>query len=175
MSAASILYLYVLAATLVRVLPHPWNMTPVGAMFLFSAATFRSKWQGWLVPLASLMITDYAVVQIVWHGKFAWFSPYTWGAFSIVSLLGWTLRSKTSVLRVAGVAASGSVTFWLLSDFAVWAVGHTYPHTLAGLGACYVAAIPFFPSDLAGNLVYCGIMFGSYAYVQNRQRALVSA
>jgi hypothetical protein len=168
MSAAPILYLYVLAAVLIRVLPHPWNMTPVGAMFLFSAATFRSKWQGWLVPLAALMISDYAVIQIVWKGQFPWFSPYTWGAFSVVSVLGWTLRSKLSVLHVAGVAASGSVLFWVLSNFAVWANSVVYPHTLAGLGACYVAAIPFFPNDLAGNLVYCGVMFGSYAYIQKR-------
>ena len=175
MSAGPILYLYVLAAVLLRVLPHPWNLAPVGAMFLFSAATFRSKWLGWLVPLAALMISDYAVVKIVYQGRFAWFSPYTWGAFSIVGLLGWTLRSKSTALRVAGVAASGSVVFWVLSNLGVWAGSVRYPHTLAGLGACYVAAIPFFRNDLVGNLVYCSIMFGSYAWIQQRQRLFVTA
>jgi len=174
MSAGPVLYLYILAAVLVRVLPHPWNMTPVGAMFLFSAATFRSKWQGWLVPLAALMVSDYAVAKILYQGKFSWFSPYTLAAFSIVGLLGWTLRSKITVLRVAGVAASGSVVFWVLSNLGVWA-GHAYPHTLAGLGACYVAAIPFFQNDLVGNLVYCGIMFGSYYWIQARQSSLARA
>ncbi|HLQ32759.1 MAG TPA: DUF6580 family putative transport protein, partial [Chloroflexota bacterium] len=40
---ASMPYVYVLAAILLRLLPHPWNVTPLGAMFLFSGATFRSK------------------------------------------------------------------------------------------------------------------------------------
>src|SRR5262249_48383985 len=36
-------YLYVLAAIALRLAPHPWNVTPLGAMFLFSGATFRSR------------------------------------------------------------------------------------------------------------------------------------
>lgn len=170
----SILYLYVLAAGLMRVLPHPWNLTPVGAMFLFSAATFRSKWQGWLAPLAALMISDYAVSRIVWPGT-SWFNPYMWIAFSLVGMLGWTLRSKITATRVAGVAVTGSVAFWTLSNFAIWAAGQLYPHTLAGLTTCYVAAIPFFRNDVLGNLAYCGVMFGSYAYIQHRQAQLARA
>ena len=110
-----ILYVYVLAAAVLRILPHPWNLAPVGAMFLFSAATFRSRWQGWLVPLAALMISDYAVVQILWHGQVSWFSPANWTAFSLAGLLGWTLRSKITVPRVAGAgwAAQGAPARWL--------------------------------------------------------------
>jgi hypothetical protein len=34
-----------------------------------------------------------------------------------------------------------------------------YPKTLAGLGACYVAAIPFFRNGLATELVYALAFF----------------
>lgn len=44
-------YLYVIAAIMLRLLPHPWNMTPIGAMFLFSGATFERKSASLLVPL----------------------------------------------------------------------------------------------------------------------------
>jgi hypothetical protein len=143
-------------------------------MFLFSAATFRSRWQGWLVPLAALMISDYAVVQILWHGQVSWFSPANWTAFSLAGLLGWTLRSKITVPRVAGAALSGAITFFVVSNFAVWARGTMYPHTLTGLAACYTAAIPFFRNDVAGNLVYCAAMFGSYQWLAARRTAAVT-
>ncbi len=163
-----ILYYYVLAAAILRILPHPWNMAPVGAMFLFSAATFRSRWAGWIVPLVALMASDYAVIQILYHGKFPWFSPATWASFSLVGLLGWTMRSKITVTRVAGAAIGGSIVFFIASNFAVWMGGQFYPLTFSGLLACYTAAIPFFGNDVAGNLVYSGVMFGSYRYLVAR-------
>jgi len=170
-----ILYFYVLAAAVLRVLPHPWNLAPVGAMFLFSAATFRSRLLGWLVSLAALIISDYAVIQILYHGKYSWFSPTTWTAFSLVGLLGWTLRCKITVPRVAGAALGGSIVFFIVSNFAVWAGSVMYPRTLTGLAACYTAAIPFFRNDVAGNLVYCAVMFGSYYLLAVRRHAAAVA
>jgi hypothetical protein len=140
-------------------------------MFLFSAATFRSRLQGWLVPLAALMISDYAVTQIVWHGQYTWVRPGTWAAFSLVGLLGWTLRSKITVTRTAGAAFGGAIVFFIVSNFAVWAGDVLYPHTLTGLAACYTAAIPFFRNDVAGNLVYCAAMFGSNHLLAVRRQA----
>jgi uncharacterized protein DUF6580 len=54
-------YLFVLAAIPLRLLPHPWNITPLGAMFLFSGATFRSKTESLAVPLAALLLSDHEV------------------------------------------------------------------------------------------------------------------
>lgn len=171
----TILYFYILAAVVLRLLPHPWNLTPVGAMFLFSAATFRSRLQGWLAPLVALMVSDYFVVKILYHGQFGWFSPYTWTAFSLLGMVGWTLRSKTTALRVAGAALGGSMVFFIVSNFGVWASGHRYPHTATGLAECYIAAIPFIGNEVAGNLVYSAVMFGSYYWIQSRQRVAVTA
>ena len=62
-------YLFVLAAILLRVLPHPWNVTPLGAMFVFSGAAFRSKAESLAVPLAALLLSDYAVIHFLYGGK----------------------------------------------------------------------------------------------------------
>jgi hypothetical protein len=35
-----------------------------------------------------------------------------------------------------------------------------YPRSLAGLGACYVAAIPFYRNDLVSTVLTCGALFG---------------
>ena len=57
-------YAYVAAAILLRLAPHPWNATPLGSMFLFSGATFKSRTASLLVPLGALMLSDLAVVQL---------------------------------------------------------------------------------------------------------------
>jgi hypothetical protein len=165
-----ILYIYVLAAIALRLLPHPWNPTPIGAMFLFSAATFRSRLEGWILPFAALLISDVLTAELLHqgHGVFDW--P-VWISFTAVGAVGWVLRSKIAPLRVLGVAIAGALTFYIVVDFAIW-VGrqHTYPHTLAGLMDCYIAALPFLRNDVIGNVVYCAIMFGSYAWIAERRR-----
>ena len=169
------LYLYVLAAILLRLLPHPWNATPLAAMFLFSGATFERKWQSLVVPLVALMVSDYAVIQLLYGGRFSWFSPYTWGGFLLVGLIGWALRNRISAPGVVAGSLAGSIVFFLVSNFGVWAGGRLYPLTWSGLAACYTAGIPFFRNTLAGDLVYAGLMFGSYALIRHRRMATVKA
>ena len=162
-------YLYVVAAILIRLLPHPWNATPMGALFLFSGATFRSKRDSLLIPLGALLFSDFLVVHFIYDGKYAWFTPYTWAGFLLVGLIGWALRERITFARVAAGSLAGAVTFFLVTNFGVWASWKMYPPTWAGLTACYVAALPFLRDTLLGDLSYAAIMFGSYVWLRHRQ------
>src|SRR5260221_80719 len=51
------LVLIVLAAAL-RIAPHPWNFTPVGAMALFSGAVLKDRRLAFLFPLVALFAGD---------------------------------------------------------------------------------------------------------------------
>ena len=167
-------YLFVLAAMLLRLLPHPWNITPLGAMFLFSGATFRSKTESLAVPLAALLLSDYAVIHFAYGGNYSWFSPYTWGGFVIAGLIGWMLRPKITWARVAIASIAGSGAFFIISDFGVWVTWKLYPISIKGLAECYVAALPFFRNSILGDLAYTALMFGSYHLLRHRQRALTA-
>jgi hypothetical protein len=167
-------YLFVLAAIVLRLVVHPENVTPVGAMFLFSGGTFRSKRDSLLVPLAALLLSDYAVDHFRYGGRYAWFSPYTWIGFLLVGLLGWTLRKKLTVARVVVTSLAGSVIFFLVSNFGVWMGWKLYSPTFGGLINCYVMALPFFRNSILGDLVYAGLMFGSYAWLRHRRLALAT-
>jgi len=62
----------------------------------------------------------------------------------------------------------------------VWAAFTTYPKSLAGLLACYIAAVPFFWNTLAGDVLYAALLFGGYALAdrllaQNREVREVSS
>jgi hypothetical protein len=35
-----------------------------------------------------------------------------------------------------------------------------YPHTAAGLGACYAAGLPFYGNDLMSTALFAGVFFG---------------
>ncbi len=168
------LYLYVLAAIVLRVLPHPWNMTPLGAMFLFGGANFRSKRDSLLIPLAALVVSDYAVIHFLYGGKYSWFSPYTWAGFLLVGIIGWTLRSNSRWTRIALASLAGSAVFFLVSNFGVWVGWKLYPLTFAGLVDCYVAALPFFRNSVLGDLAYAALMFGSYQFLLRRQAAMAT-
>ena len=65
-----------------------------------------------------------------------------------------------------------SLLFFVLTNFGVWLVNGYYPHTVAGLAACYVAAIPFFQNSIAGDLFYTALLFGGFALLQRGVPAL---
>ena len=138
-----------------RLVPHPWNATPVMAIALFAGAHLPKRW-AILLPLAIVAASD---LLIGWHNTV----PFTWGAFALTGLLGWWVRQRPSPTRIIGGALAGSCLFFLMTNFGVWVLGELYPRTVAGLWQCYVAAVPFFRGTLLGDLVYTVAIFGGYA------------
>jgi hypothetical protein len=164
-------YLFVLVAILFRLLPHPWNMTPIGAMFLFSGATFRTKTTSIAVPLAALLLSDYLVVRIVYHGFYSWIMTSPWPGFVLVAVIGWSLRKRITWARVVGASLAGAVVFFLASNFTFWMTGVSYPVTASGLRTCFIQAIPFFRNTVLGDLIYSGVFFGAYELVRRYRRS----
>jgi hypothetical protein len=80
-----------------------------------------------------------------------------------------------SLLRVGGAAAASSALFYAVTNFGVWLTLGTYPHSVAGFLACYVAAIPYFRNTLAGDLFYSALLFGGFALLQRGIPALQPA
>src|SRR5258706_14842037 len=109
---AVIVSLIVLSAVL-RILPHPWNLTPVGAMALFSGAMFRNRWIAFLLPLASLFAGD---VFVGFHKLM----PIVYGSTAVSIVIGrWVGENKT-VARIGGAVFSGALQFFVITNFAMW-------------------------------------------------------
>lgn len=168
-------YLYVMGAIVLRLLPHPWNLSPLGAMFLFSGATFRSKRDSLLVPMAALLLSDFAASRFLHGATVAWFSPWKCAAFLLIALIGWVLRDRITLGGVLGASMGGAVAFFLITNFGVWASWTMYPPTWSGLVACYTAGLPFFRETLVGDLGYSALLFGSYEWLRRRRPALAAA
>jgi len=152
-------YVFILFAIAVRFLPHPLAFTPVGAALLFfgSRAPRRRMW----IPLVLLAASDVVLTTLVYRYSFSWDHFVTWAWYAGMLLLGSTLKQNAGVLRIGATALTGSISFFLISNFAVWAAWDMYPKSLAGLMTCYDAGLPFFQRGVIGDLLFAAIMFGT--------------
>lgn len=182
-------YFVLLLAVLSRILPHAfgavgWNFTAIGGGLLFfgsrmganrtagtrpgvAARGLAARGSVWITAakvasaVAVLMATDYYLTVYAYQYSFqAYAYLVTWLWYAAVCLFGMGILRKPSALRVvAGVLAS-STSFFLLSNFAVWAGGAMYPRSMAGLAACFTAGIPFYANDLVSTALTAGALFG---------------
>jgi hypothetical protein len=157
----TMLAVMILAAAASRLIPHPPNFTPIAAIALFGGAHFSSKRVAFLVPLAGLFLSDLV------FGFYA-ITPVVYGSFALTVCLGFWVRHRRSVQRIAFAAIASAVLFFMLTNFGVWAIDNLYPKTPAGLMDCYVAAIPFFQNMLLANVLYSTLLFGGFALAENR-------
>ena len=155
----------ILAAAAARLVPHAPNFTPIAAIALFGGAHFADKRLAFGVPLAALLLSD--LVLGFYHGM-----AVVYGSFALIVGLGLWLRSRRTIWPIAGAALVSSLLFFLVTNFGVWVAGSLYPQTLSGLGACYVAAIPFFRNTLGGDLFFSAVLFGGFALAEKRFHSL---
>jgi hypothetical protein len=153
------LVLILLAAAL-RIAPHPWNFTPVGAMALFSGAVLKDRRLSFAFPLLALFAGD---LFIGFHKLI----PIVYASFLLNVAIGLWVRDRRTVARISFATLLGAIQFFLVTNFAVWQILRSYPHTASGLVACYTAGIPFFWNTLAGDALYAALLFGSFALAEH--------
>lgn len=156
----------ILVAAASRLLPHPPNFVPVGAMALFGAAALPKRWLAIIVPVLAFYVSDLVLNNTLYAAYFDGFywgiSFWTVGAIVLMVLLGLGLlrNLKFSWLRVGGAAVGATLVFFLVTNFGVWAGSLMYPKTGAGLIAAFVAGLPFLINSLLANLLFSGLLFG---------------
>ncbi|HLW59184.1 MAG TPA: DUF6580 family putative transport protein [bacterium] len=146
-------YALITSGAVLRVVPHPANFAPIGAMALFGGALLPGAW-AFAVPLAALVLSD---LVLGFYAGWMW----VYGSFALIVLIGTALRRRRTTLRIAGAAVGSSILFFVITNLGEW-FGPLYPHTLAGLGADFAAAIPFFRNTALSDLAYVLAFFGIY-------------
>jgi uncharacterized protein DUF6580 len=148
-------YWLIALAVLCRLIPHPPNVTPVLAVALFGGATL-SRRTALAVPLLAMFLSDLALGY-----PFGWMNLVVYACFLTGVWLGRFLGARSTWRRRVAAALSGSVIFFLATNFAVWLGSEgSYDHTLDGFMRCYVLALPFFRNSLLGDLAWSIGLFG---------------
>jgi hypothetical protein len=145
-----------------------WNLVPIGALGLFVGSRLRRHY-AYLVPLLSMFVADLLLIRPVaelGYSALSWGRLPIYACFVLYVVIGRLLPERElSPLKVGGAAFVGSVQFFLITNFLVWYMGTTYPHTLEGLGICYAMGIPFYGNTLTGDLFFTGLFFGLHALI----------
>lgn len=175
--------LLVLAASLYRAWPgRPFGFAPQMAMALFAGAVIKDKRLAFLLPLLSMLFSD-VLYQILYNNGLTEISGFYSGQWvnylliAGVTAFGFLLK-KITALRVLLFSVSGSLIFFLTSNFAVWAGGGGLerPKTFNGLLQCYYDGLAFYRDYglvkgfygnlFLGDLFFCALLFGSFYLLQ---------
>ena len=146
-----------LLVVLSTVLPHPDNVTPIGALGLFAGCYVRKS--GFLLlPVAAAFLADITTIGI--YSVLIMFFVYTGHLLS--SLCGrYFVRDRSIAMGLPVGVIAASLGFYLVSNIGNWWVYQ--PHTLAGLIECYTLGLPYLARTLLGNALYASLFFGAYA------------
>ena len=133
-------------SALLRLIPHPPNMTPIGRIAILSGVYLRGYLR-YLLPIIPMILSD----------LYLGFSPITlWVYLSFMTITLFTSLTKKTSVSTIGVS---SLIFFGLSNWGVWSLGG-YGYTLEGLVLCYTMALPFLVNTLVGDLVYTKLLEG---------------
>lgn len=151
----------IISAAFIRLIPHPPNFAPIAAMALFGSAYFNKKSFAFTIPISAMFITD----TIIGFHSIMWL---VYLSFTLIVLIGNLMLKNITVKNVFLSSITASISFFVITNFGVWAFGNFYPQNIAGLIECYAAAIPFFHNTLLGDLFFNGVLFGSYELIKTK-------
>lgn len=143
--------LFILIGVFSRIAPHPANMTAIGAVSLFSGLRIKGK-SAFFVPLVTMFLSDMVLGfhSVMWA---------TYSSLLVAVALGRWIKNHQSISWIFGATLFSSLSFFFLTNFAVWFEGFLYPKTFSGFVECFIMALPFFRNSLAGDAGY-SIVFG---------------
>ena len=177
--------LLIITASLYRI----WDGRPEGfvphiAMAIFGGAIVKDQknYLGFILPLLLIFVSD-VLYEVLWINELSAIPGFYEGQvinyilFAGLTLFGFLMK-KINLKNVAGFSISGSVLFFIFSNFAVWAThsGLQRPMTFNGLMMCYGDAIAFYRdyglikgfvgNSVLGDLFFSFILFGGYYLVR---------
>ena len=144
-----------------RLAPHALNVSPIMASALFAGFVLQRRALSPAVPIAALLISDLALGFYDWRVALV-----VYAAMTLPTLVGVLARRQRLAYVVLPAVLSGSLIFFVTTNFAVWAFSGLYSHDWPGLVQCYIAALPFLKSTVAGDLFWSALLFGGAWLIQ---------
>ena len=134
-----------------------FNVTPLAGAAIAAGAVFSNPLVAVTVPLAALSISNLALPGYGTSAGSLVMAAVIYAACAWPVLLGGLVRNGR-LLSIVGGALASSLVFFLSTNFAHWCLSNDYPHTVAGLLACYTAGLPFYRwmpvGDVAWSLAF---------------------
>ena len=133
-----------------RLIPHPWNFTPVLAIGVFSGFYFKQIYLSFFVVIFSMFIGDLFL-------GFQSTMFFTYISLAVAVLIGLNIK-RFSFAEILLGGLSSSLAFFIITNFGAWLTLEMYEKNLSGLLQSYVLAIPFFHNTLISTLLYLFVL-----------------
>lgn len=146
----------------------PQNFSAAHAL-LFCAAFWLPGWMGWVLPLATIIVTD--VLLNLFHYSMPVMVPelvVNWMILALFVVLAKWLARRRSYGRVFVGTLIGALLFYLVSNTVSWMVNPAYAKTIAGWVQALTVGLPGFPptwlfglKSLLGTGLFTGLFAGA--------------
>ena len=123
----------------------PQNFSAAHAL-LFCAAFWLPGWMGWVLPLATIIVTD--ILLNVFAYDVTVLDPRlvtNWMILALFVVLAKWLARRRSYGRVFLGTLFGALLFYLVSNSVSWMVNPAYAKTIAGWVQALTVGLPGFP------------------------------
>lgn len=153
------------ASFILRLLPHPPNFAPIGGLALNSGIHGKSL-RALALPLIILLLSD---IFIGFYDLKIMLPVYL--SFFVISLIGRLFQEQISAKNLFLLSLAGSLIFFLVTNFAVWAFSPMYSKTVFGLLESYWNAIPFLRNTIISDLFYSYFFLMTFSIAKTRMEA----
>ena len=146
----------------------PQNFSAAHAL-LFCAAFWLPGWMGWVLPLATIIVTD--ILLNVFAYDVTVLDPRlvtNWMILALYVVLAKLLARRRSYGRVFLGTLFGALLFYLVSNSVSWMVNPAYAKTIAGWVQALTVGLPGFPptwmfglKTLLGTGLFTGLFAGA--------------
>jgi len=160
----------ILILAFARLIPHPPNFTPIIAVAIVSGYFFKNLNLSILTLLVAMLISDLFI-------GFYENMIFVYLSLLIITFTFYKISNKINFKNLFVYGFAGSLIFFIISNFGVWALGSPgldnlpYEKSLAGLIECYIFAIPFFGNTFLSTLIFAYPAIFIYKFLPTRSGA----
>ena len=146
----------------------PYNFSAAHAL-LFCAAFWLPGWLGWVLPIATIIVTDLLLNSFVYNEPLLLQSSIPiWITLGIFVVLAKWLAKRRSYSRVFLGTFIGTLLFYLVSNTMAWFGNPAYVKSFAGWIQALTVGLPGFPptwffglKSLLGTSLFTGLFAGA--------------
>ena len=146
----------------------PYNFSAAHAL-LFCAAFWLPGWLGWVLPMATIIVTDLLLNSFVYNEPLLLQSSIPiWITLGIFVVLAKWLAKRRSYGRVFFGTLIGTLLFYLVSNTMAWFGNPAYVKSFAGWIQALTVGLPGFPptwffglKSLLGTSLFTGLFAGA--------------
>jgi len=160
----SILLIFVCVS---RLIPHPYNFSPIGSIFLMSPIIFSNKKWALFISIIPLFISDILIGKLIYNSKNLIYDGFIWIYLSYLLIWLYSMfnNQKQSVLFKSVIA---SLIFFFVTNAACWYGNPMYQQNVFGLIESYVLGIPFYWNTVAGFVFYSLILSLAVNFIEKK-------